>query len=113
MTKINFQQSDAWMLLSVEWSAYNRYVSLRSIISTADYINHSIPTEFEIEGGFTRLLQAGLIKVSKRRIGTTQKGLRLVDSCGKKGGPMKIWDRIEEKLKSGEYTKIKNKKFKL
>jgi len=55
-----FQNSDAWILLSLVYSRRTKGVDLRTLIATADYINHAIPNESELRESLQRLMTARL-----------------------------------------------------
>ncbi len=76
---LQFQASDPWIFLSIAAAAPGRVPAPPSeIIGLADAINHAIPTELELEGVFTRLLQAGLIRQEQKELGLTAQGMDLV-----------------------------------
>jgi hypothetical protein len=74
---IPFRESDAWIFLAVADAAAGDPAPLDRIVAVADAINHAIPTERELEGGFTRLLRADLIRQVERDLGLTAAGAAL------------------------------------
>ena len=64
-------ESDAWMFLGIVGAARGKWAPLAKTLGTAEAINHAIPSDDEPEGGFTRLLQAGLIRMERRDLGLT------------------------------------------
>ncbi len=58
------QWSDAWLLLAVETARQGQSaVNLADIIAAGDWLNHAIFTADELEDGFRRLQQAGLLEI--------------------------------------------------
>lgn len=60
--KPEYQSEDAWILFALLYRDQSVGCSLDSLISVADYINHSVPTYDEMYGALNRLHAAGLIK---------------------------------------------------
>jgi len=59
---VNFQGSDAWVLLAVVHAGRGAAAGLEAILAAGDWINHAIFKEDELRGGLARLLRAGLIR---------------------------------------------------
>lgn len=57
----SFIGSDAWLLLAILYCG-RAGGDLRSILATADYLNHSVMTYEELNGGLTRLIAAGYVE---------------------------------------------------
>lgn len=104
---IQFIRSDAWIFLSVAGAAADKLAPLDEIMGLADAINHAIPTEREFEGGFTRLLQAGLIRQDERALGLTSKGMALADRCRQKSKYwLEQWDFLAEIIETESFLNI-------
>jgi hypothetical protein len=58
---LSYAGSDAWLLLAILYCG-KAGGDLRSILATADYINHSVMTYEELSGGLARLKSAGHIE---------------------------------------------------
>ena len=59
---LQFQASDAWLLLAVIIAAGDDVATLDEIVGAGDFINHAIFTNDEIESGFYRLTCGGYIE---------------------------------------------------
>lgn len=59
-----FVWSDAWILLAIIYTG-SQGCSPDNLIKIADYINHAIPTEEELDGAIARLTRARMIRESK------------------------------------------------
>ncbi len=74
------------MILLVVAAGGGKPQDLKSVIGMADYINHAIPTRGELEGAFTRLGAAGLVRRRKAGFYPTPRALELFDktieNCG-------------------------------
>ncbi len=93
---IQFERSDAWLLLSV---SRDDLAPLDVIIGAADMINHAIPTPQELEDGFTRLIQAGLIRQRERQLGLTASGSKMVaEAEGHSRYALRQWDFLAGNL---------------
>lgn len=62
--QLQFEASDAWLLLSIILAAGNNAASLDEIVAAGDGINHAIFTEDEMESGLYRLRSGGYIEES-------------------------------------------------
>jgi RNase P subunit RPR2 len=71
-----YQSEDAWILLALLHGDRSAENSLDSLISVADYINHSVPTYDEIYGALNRLQAARLIKQQTKRFTVTELAVR-------------------------------------
>ena len=59
---LQFQASDAWLLLAIIFAAAEKEgASLDQIVAAGDFINHAIFTNDEMESGFYRLTLGGYI----------------------------------------------------
>ena len=59
---LQFQASDAWLLLAIIYAAGDNVATLDEIVSAGDFINHDIFTHDEMESGSYRLTQGGYIE---------------------------------------------------
>jgi len=75
-----FEPSDAWMFLSVAYSAKDVLATLDDFYAAADHINCAIPTNAEIEGGINRLATAGLVQVQDDHFILTDAGRKIFES---------------------------------
>ena len=110
---IVLQSADIWLLLSID-AQEGVYSSVYDgITDTADCINHTRPTEDEIEDGFTRLLQVGYIEARNQDVTLTEKGRQVVLEA-RQSSPycLRQWDFLKEKLSKG-FPKMNEIEYKL
>ena len=114
MEKQRFQQSDAWIFTSMAFYQGEAGTSLRDLIATADYINHSIPNDDEIEGAINRLAGAGLVMVQEEHFHLTPAGrMVLREFHQKEASLLQIWELLEKHLDSAEFPELELPAFKL
>jgi len=68
-------QTAAWLLLSVEAAAGSGPADLEAIVSTADVINHAVPTADELSSCLTTLVHLGLVTHEAGQYGVSAAGL--------------------------------------
>jgi hypothetical protein len=111
---IQFEDSDAWIFLSVAGAAGGELAALEQIMGIADYINRSIPSERELEGGLTRLLQAGLVHQEGRKLGLTETGRVLKERCKQRSRtPLKKWTFLTKVFQVESFPKVADLAYKL
>src|SRR4051812_27977959 len=84
----------AWLLLAVRHAGADisaRTRSLREVISAADYINHLVLTENEVNDSSRRLSAAGLLRMEGDQLALTDSGCRLIPET--QGGS--IYDELD------------------
>ena len=59
---LQFQASDAWLLLAIIIAADDDVATLDEIVGAGDFINHAIFTNDEMESGLYRLARGGYIE---------------------------------------------------
>lgn len=59
---MTFLWSDAWLLQAVAVASHARPATLSEILGAADAVNHALPTDDELHGGFSRLAGANYIE---------------------------------------------------
>lgn len=100
-----FESSDAWMFLSVAYSAQNGPSSLDALYGAADHINCAIPTREEIEGGINRLASVGLVRVEDGVFALTDTGRQLFERvCRQTPYPRLQPEVVEEHLRALRLT---------
>lgn len=92
-TPIQYQWSDAWVLLSVIYASREHPATLVDVIQVGDYINRGIFTESELNSGFFRLTEGGWLTGTDDAWVTTEK-------------TQKEYKRIEQK-KLSAYAEMK------
>jgi hypothetical protein len=70
---IQYQSSDAWLLLAIIYAGQKKPAALSDIIAAADAINHALITFPEMEGGLARLETGGYIIDQNSRFSPTEK----------------------------------------
>jgi len=71
--------ADAWILLSALYSCVREAKDLDSLISTADYFNHAIPTHEEMHGAINRLLAGRLLTTRRNKLIVTKRATDLFE----------------------------------
>src|SRR5690349_682583 len=114
MDQQRFQHSDAWILTSMAFHQRRAGTSLRDLIATAEYINHAIPSEDEIEGAINRLASAGLVTVEEDYFYVTRAGRDALRQFHRKGvSLLQVWELVENYLATTELPNIELPAFKL
>jgi hypothetical protein len=89
------QWSDVWLLQAVVLCGRNGVGSLKDIVATGDYINHSIFTYEEMSGGLFRLTTAGLVAEEDGTFAATTEALRAHEAAEILGGGIfEVWERL-------------------
>ena len=95
------EQINSWIFLSIALASQSEPSSISGISEIADGINHSIPTQKELQKSFYWLLEKELILKTGRRYGLTQKGkVEYVKASEKSKIIFNIWKSLELKLKN-------------
>lgn len=98
-----FQRHDSLIYLSIA-SSRNPGVSLVDLISTADYIDHAIPTREEVEGAVNRFLRFGMLEVQQGIFYLTAVLKREYEViCSKNKSYMKQWERLYDLLQEQSF----------
>jgi hypothetical protein len=112
MDNNRFQHSDAWIFLSL--NNIEGGTSLEDLIAKADYINHAIPAEDEVEGAITRLSKAGLVRFGDAKFFLTDFGEELFEYIySQKGSMLALWDKLEKHLNKSDFPLLNIEDFKL
>jgi hypothetical protein len=53
--------SDAWLLQAIAIASQNAPATLAQVLAAADGVNHALPTDEELHGGFSRLTAGGFV----------------------------------------------------
>ncbi|GAA1762474.1 hypothetical protein GCM10009795_006280 [Nocardioides hankookensis] len=61
MTSAPWEPADAWVFAAI--AVYDRRCTLLELIASADWINHAVLLEAEVEGALGRLAGADLVRV--------------------------------------------------
>jgi hypothetical protein len=61
MKKLNFNSSDAWLMLAISFASQQGTATLKTIIEVGDGIDHAIFKPEELESGLARLTEAGYV----------------------------------------------------
>lgn len=76
--RADWQDADAWLLLSALLTCRTRDGSLLELVGTADYIDHAVPTHEELHGAINRLLSARLLTTRRRKLRVTPRAEQLM-----------------------------------
>jgi len=69
---VRYLWSDAWLLQAIAVAASrDGSATLTEILGAADAVNHAMPTDEELHGGFSRLTAAGFVTEIDGRFGLT------------------------------------------
>src|SRR5918993_141058 len=74
--KIEYNWSDAWLLLAIIYASRDGGATLEKIIAAGDGINHAIFNPDELESGFARLTSGGYIEEKGGIFSPTDKVIR-------------------------------------
>jgi hypothetical protein len=112
MDNSRFKNADAWTFLSL--SNIETGTSLEDLIAKADWINHAIPTEEEVEGAITRLSKAGLVQFRSAKLFLTDSGKELYEYIyGQRGSMLTLWGKLEKHLNKSDFPLLNIEDFKL
>jgi hypothetical protein len=82
---LEFEASDAWLLLAIIYAAADKDgVSLDQIVGAGDFINHAIFTNDEMESGFYRLTRGGYVEEVDGNFRPTKLALNKYNEISKK-----------------------------
>ena len=114
MTNQRFEHADGWIFVSMAFYQGETGTSLRDLIATADYINHAIPSDDEIEGGINRLCRAGLVTVEEDTFHLTPAGRVLLrDTYNQRASLLQMWELLEKDLDGMDFPELDVPVFKL
>lgn len=93
---------DAWLLISILYSKkQDNTFRWKSVISTGDFINHSIFNYEEINAGVEKLVLTGYLSINGSKIFVTDKATKLLKDIEAKEGkasPLERYIQLQEKL---------------
>ncbi|MEQ6119200.1 hypothetical protein [Reichenbachiella sp. MALMAid0571] len=112
MEKIEFDQTDCWILLSIPLEKEG--CDLPELIGIADMLNHSIPSKLEIETAITKGIQSETVCLKEGRFMLCLLFKEIFDKVIKgRGGIFSLVEKIEKKLNSYEFEQHNISAFKL
>ena len=92
--------NDGWILMSIYMVQSTNSIELSDVIGAADASNHAIPTPKELSHAFTKLSNAGVIKIEEGNYKITPKHFEGVEAAyNTKGGLFESGRKGEEWLK--------------
>jgi hypothetical protein len=90
--------NNGWILMSVFLVQSNEESTLADVLAAADATNHAIPTPNELSQAFTKLVNAGVLKIegnnyriSKEYIGDIEKAYKSKGGLFESGNKGKKW----------------------
>lgn len=108
----SFCYGDSWLLLAVIYASKKEGADLSKIIAQGDYINHSIFTWQELQGGIFRLLCAGYITENSRVYKPTEKTMILYNKISNKTqSVLKQLDFIRQEIGAPKWSEKYNPKL--
>lgn len=94
-----FEHSDAWIFLCIPLEGPG--TDRKNILGTADYINHAVPTEQELEGALKRGMEAGLLVSEDGRYHFSEKYRKQMKKIfNSSKNIFKVWDELEKFLET-------------
>lgn len=91
----------AWIFMATAIAARTGGANVIGIAEIADGINHSLPTDQEIQTSLDRLLELGLIIESGENYAVTSKGKQQYELSDKNSGSLfAIWEKLENQIKT-------------
>jgi len=98
-TDFKYEWSDVWLLQAIICGSGDQGASLYHIISIGDALNHAIFTDDELESGFVRLTEGGLIEELSERFFATEKAKEKYSKASSKpGSVLTIRDRLAKSI---------------
>lgn len=94
--RAEWRHEDAWMLLAVCMTSGGDGARLSSILGTADYINHAIPTWEDVHGSVNRLAAGRLLRIRQGLFAATERALEMLERvrAARGGGPLRQVDGL-------------------
>lgn len=107
-----FLYSDSWLLLAIIYASKRNGADLPKIIAQGDFINHSIFTWQELQGGIFRLLNAGYIVENSQGYKPTEKIMIAYKKFLNKEHPVwKQLDFIRQQIDAPKWSEEYNPKL--
>jgi hypothetical protein len=101
--------NDGWILMSIYLVQSKEETSLADVISAADETNHAIPTPNELSNAFTKLINAGVLKIEKNNYKLSNEYLGEIEKAYKtKGGKFESANKGEKWLNKTGLEVIKS-----
>ncbi len=98
-TDFKYEWSDAWLLQAIICGSGDQGASLYHIISIGDALNHAIFTDEELESGFARLTEGGLIEERGERYYATEEAReKYTKASSKSGSVLTIRERLAKSI---------------
>ena len=92
-------QTTSWLFLVLALSSQKEPASLKGISQIADAINHSVPTQKEMESSLSWLLKQGLIITVAKKYSLTERGNKIfIATQNETNVLLKMWRSIEDKF---------------
>ena len=92
-------KTTSWIFLATAISSQIEPVNFAGISEVADGINHSIPTQKEMQNALSWLTQQKLVAKVGNKYSLTESGNRIYEEAEKENKMLfKMWKNIEEKF---------------
>ena len=96
MTK---EQTFAWILLSIAFATQTGAADKREISLIADGINHSVPTEKELQTALSWLAKKGFVTKQEKKFSLTPEGQKEYENATQNTKVIfKIWENLEKQI---------------
>ena len=97
----NWSWNDGWILMAIYLAQSNEKPMLANVIGVADAINHAIPSSKELGFAFTKLVNAGILKINGNEYRITETYIEEIENAYKaKGGLFETANKGLKWLKS-------------
>ncbi|WP_224484672.1 hypothetical protein [Robertkochia aurantiaca] len=94
-------QTKSWIFLAIAFSSKIELANVKAISDAADYINHSIPTQEEMQSSINWLIDKKLITGNQNKYGLTETGKKLYSNASNKGNTIiYILNQIEKNIQN-------------
>ncbi|MEQ9117933.1 hypothetical protein [Fulvivirga sp.] len=92
-------QTKSWIFLSTAIASQIEPAGINSISNIADGINHSIPTDKELQSALAWLTITGLVTKKGKKYSLTEKGKMDYETASRQTSTiLKVWDNLETVL---------------
>ena len=98
---MNDTETISWIFLAIAFASEKEAASLNEISMIADGINHSIPTQKEMQLSIKWLLNNNLITKTNRKYSLTDKRLKTVnDSRMNEIATLNMWKKLDQLIQT-------------
>lgn len=96
---MTMKTTNSWIFLAVAVAAGEMPTRIEAIINAADFINHAVPTQEELQTSFEWLTKQGLILKEGEKIMLTENGMALYkEATAESKRMLAVWDYLNERF---------------